>query len=133
MQRPAFVRQTKHSGVGHEDIRYSYVVVRRGPRPSHAVTQVGRVGEIGRTTQANLDAKDSRFELLLHNESVPKDVECSVPSDVALPDEKQYELHEDMRDTLRQEAYQWPRVVFPPLKRSGHVILDVCSPEGASH
>lgn len=31
---------------------------------------------------------------------------------------------------LRSEAYNWPRLVFPPLKRSGHIILDGCTQEG---
>jgi hypothetical protein len=28
----------------------------------------------------------------------------------------------------RQAAYSWPRLVAPPLKNPGHIILDVCSP-----
>ena len=28
------------------------------------------------------------------------------------------------------EAFEWPRLVFPPLKRSGHIILDACAPQG---
>ena len=47
MQRPEFIRQTKHSGTGHEDMDYSYVVVRRGPRPAHITDKVGRVGSVG--------------------------------------------------------------------------------------
>ena len=31
---------------------------------------------------------------------------------------------------LRHEAYSWPRLIFPPLKRSKHVILDACTAEG---
>lgn len=31
---PAFLRRTKHSDRGEENVEYSYVVVRRGPRPS---------------------------------------------------------------------------------------------------
>jgi len=31
---------------------------------------------------------------------------------------------------LRLEAFGWPRLVFPPMKRSGHVILDSCTAEG---
>jgi len=33
---------------------------------------------------------------------------------------------------LRMEAYTWPRVVAPPMKRAGHVILDTCFPDGTS-
>ena len=34
---------------------------------------------------------------------------------------------------MRDEAYKWPRVVAPPMKRAGHVILDTCFPDGQSH
>lgn len=33
---------------------------------------------------------------------------------------------------MRNEAYGWPRVVAPPMKRAGHVILDTCFPDGQS-
>lgn len=28
------------------------------------------------------------------------------------------------------ESFSWPRIARPPLKRNGHVILDVCNPRG---
>ena len=33
-------------------------------------------------------------------------------------------------EKLRLDAYSWARVIYPPLKRSGHVILDSCTSEG---
>ena len=33
MQRPAFVRRTKDVNAGHEDVGYSYIILRRGTRP----------------------------------------------------------------------------------------------------
>ncbi|KAI6153974.1 mitochondrial small ribosomal subunit Rsm22-domain-containing protein [Pisolithus tinctorius] len=36
----------------------------------------------------------------------------------------------DPEETLRREAYRWPRLVFPPLKKSGHIIIDACTAEG---
>ncbi len=33
---------------------------------------------------------------------------------------------------LREEAYHWPRLVAPPLKRSGHVVMDACCSNGWS-
>lgn len=33
-------------------------------------------------------------------------------------------------EDLRKEAYGWPRLVYPPLKRSGHVVMDTCHPSG---
>ena len=35
-------------------------------------------------------------------------------------------------ESLRKEAYSWPRLVAPPIKRSGHVVMDVCSANGTS-
>ncbi|KAI5788558.1 mitochondrial small ribosomal subunit Rsm22-domain-containing protein [Pyronema domesticum] len=32
---------------------------------------------------------------------------------------------------LRQHAYNYPRLVFNPMKRTGHVIMDMCTPQGA--
>lgn len=37
---------------------------------------------------------------------------------------------EELQDQLRREAYEWPRLVFPPFKKSGHIILDACTAEG---
>ncbi|KAI6047994.1 mitochondrial small ribosomal subunit Rsm22-domain-containing protein [Pisolithus marmoratus] len=36
----------------------------------------------------------------------------------------------DLEETLRREAYKWPRLVFPPLKKSGHIIIDACTAKG---
>lgn len=36
----------------------------------------------------------------------------------------------DSTDSIRLDAYNWPRMVFPPLKKSGHVIIDGCTAEG---
>lgn len=80
------MRKTKHVRAGHEDIGYSYVVIRRGQRPMPIEP------EITDYTQTNA------------SRATPEDI--------------------------RQEAYNWPRLVFPPLKRSGHVILDGCTAEG---
>ncbi|KAI5844728.1 37S ribosomal protein-like protein Rsm22 [Tricharina praecox] len=31
---------------------------------------------------------------------------------------------------LRAHAYTLPRAIFPPMKRTGHVVIDVCTPKG---
>ena len=36
----------------------------------------------------------------------------------------------NIEGSLRKHAYHWPRLVFPPLKRSGHIILDSCTQDG---
>lgn len=87
LQRPAFIRKTKNVRGGHEDVGYSYVVVRRGRRPEVAANL---------EDSASLGDKDA----------------------------------ESLNEQVRKEAYSWPRLVFPPMKNSGHVILDSCTAEG---
>jgi len=141
LQRPEFVRLTKHSGVGHEDIGYSYVVVRRGHRPSAGDIKFGRLGEVGKWALAKeaLQRVTVR-ELQLHghhHEARASGMETLSPVDTEPPrpiepesSTTPPESREDMEQALRLEAYSWPRLVFPPLKRSGHVILDCCTVEG---
>jgi len=93
LQRPAFVRKTKNVRGGHEDVGYSYVVIRRGSRPEVA---------------ADLEATSARSD--------STDVDSENPT--------------SLDEQTRKEAYSWPRLVFPPMKNSGHVILDSCTPEG---
>ncbi|KAF8963940.1 mitochondrial small ribosomal subunit Rsm22-domain-containing protein [Flammula alnicola] len=134
IQRPEFVRRTKHSGVGHEDIGYSYVVIQRGPRPVGVTTNVGRVGAIGkRVLKKELEAAIPMKELQLHVEETTmvseSEVETLTPR-TAITYEGDNLSHSDLHTLLRQEAYRWPRLVFPPLKKSGHIILDSCTAEG---
>lgn len=131
MERPPFVRRTKHSGVGHEDIRYSYVVIRRGPRPSIPDVKVGRLGDVGRKQKQLEDAKRPPVELELDDGS-PQTSSTRVIASTQL--EKRVESHdrepEEIYDLMRAEAFHWPRLVLPPLKKSGHIVMDVCGPSG---
>jgi ribosomal protein RSM22 (predicted rRNA methylase) len=135
LQRPSFVRLTKHSGVGHEDIGYSYVVVQRGPRPQFAGTKAGRIGEVGQRAidKDNLTRVPMK-ELILHEEH---DESSSAVGNTTVHEpikttESSHILasHVGLQHALKLEAYSWPRLVFPPLKRSGHVILDSCTSQG---
>ncbi|KAG6911344.1 hypothetical protein DXG01_001015 [Tephrocybe rancida] len=133
MQRPSFVRKTKHSGVGHEDIEYSYVVIRRGPRPTSSTNNAGRVGEVGRRA---LDKETSSLapvkELKLDSEhgTLSDDIVEDTPAmatDSLIAETKVSQ--EELEEALRLESYSWPRLVFTPLKKSGHIILDSCTSE----
>ncbi|TBU34443.1 Rsm22-domain-containing protein [Dichomitus squalens] len=141
MQRPEFVRKTKHSGTGHENMDYSYVVIRRGPRPAQTSAKAGRAGDIGLRELAKRAADSvpmNRLSLAsdLHDETELSHKEES--SRILESSEASNESHElasaevsaEVTSALRQEAYSWPRLIFPPIKRSGHVILDVCHPQG---
>ncbi|KAJ7687437.1 mitochondrial small ribosomal subunit Rsm22-domain-containing protein [Mycena rosella] len=135
LQRPSFVRRTKHSGEGQEDMGYSYIVIRRGPRPSNPGTTVGRVGRVGRTElDKALETQQPVKELFLHDEHeivMPLDeVESVEPLPLDIQSSEESLTPAALDAALRLEAYNWPRLIFPPLKKSGHVILDGCTPEG---
>ena len=252
LQRPTFVRRTKHAKQGHEDIGYSYVVIRRGPRPDSTSLgaegrPAGRVGGVereaiertkGRTgvlrelqrahedghDRNNVDPQSPLFSVPTEGSasaptrsspsadvnSVPSDqskAQIHVPVDdgvgigavetlgpVASADaasiSPRVDVHSsdettvlaqervpllpmstsapsapaqvlisaaesplwtgysgteprpkspledlepplNLEEVLRSEAYGWPRLVFPPLKKSGHVIIDACTREGS--
>ncbi|KAI0692972.1 mitochondrial small ribosomal subunit Rsm22-domain-containing protein [Cytidiella melzeri] len=143
LQRPEFLRKTKHSGQGHEDTGYSYVVIRRGPRPSPADQQVGRVGDVGKRELQKFIAQNKPVvELTIdgehHLETPPTSIAANADSFNALHQANAVEQNalqmshssREMDEALRSEAYHWPRLVFPPLKKSGHIILDGCTAEG---
>lgn len=135
MQRPEFVRKTKHSGVGHEDIGYSYVVIQRGPRPPFDPDsrEVGMAGPIS-SEEAEKEARasplvlfpdtDANEEHIRAQEEILQAVEMS-SEQREIPDNPA-----NIEGSLRKHAYHWPRLVFPPLKRSGHIILDSCTQDG---
>jgi len=134
LQRPEFVRRTKHSGTGHEDIGYSYVVVQRGPRPCSTIAGLGRIGAVGQR-ELEKEALKTVKELQVHDDRLPEDSHLQDSeqehSTVSMQLNQDYD-EEQTREAIRLEAFQWPRLVFPPLKRSGHVIIDGCTAQGIS-
>ncbi|EIN14400.1 Rsm22-domain-containing protein [Punctularia strigosozonata HHB-11173 SS5] len=141
MQRPEFVRKTKHSGTGHEDVGYSYVVVRRGVRPGFGAHEPkrGRLGLVGkRALQSDLARLQQMqpAELIVDSDNSHIRTRASEDSDrlAAIRDVSEAleteDFAEDIASALRREAYNWPRLIFPPLKRSGHIIIDACTPQG---
>lgn len=129
------MRLTKHSTTGHEDTGYSYVVVQRGERPTRPESKLGRVGGVGkRELDKESEIQPVMKELRLHSEE-HTDIVSPEASDVEIApvanaNPLQLPLDADMEAELRQEAYSWPRIIFPPLKKSGHIILDACTPAG---
>jgi ribosomal protein RSM22 (predicted rRNA methylase) len=125
MQLAPFVRATKSSRAGQEDIHFSYVVIQRGARPDRVDTQVGRMGGFGN------GAKTPIKELEVHVEGTGSDL----PSETEILENADAEPElspSELQAQLRLEAYQWPRLIFSPLKKGGHVILDACTIEGVS-
>lgn len=148
---PKFLRQTKHSKRGEEDKKYVYLVVARGERPvAEENSDLSRVGRMGAVAKEQLQRDKNKLE----GKSVLREVEGDKHgggqvqmemvslSDVAEEDRIRKgdppapNMDVDgqaLTDHLRGEAYSWSRLVAPPLKRSGHVIMDVCSSSGELH
>ncbi|KAJ7016844.1 mitochondrial small ribosomal subunit Rsm22-domain-containing protein [Mycena alexandri] len=134
LQRPSFVRRTKHSGDGQEDMGYSYVVIRRGARPPNPQTKVGRIGPIGQLALEKARSQLPVKELILHSEhellTKPGEELKSVEEDLEDEAVEEPTTPAALDAALRLEAYNWPRLIFPPLKNAGHIILDGCTLEG---
>ncbi len=71
----------KNAKRNFEDEKFSYLVIRRGPRPP--------------------------AEPMSYAESTTAS-----------------------KEQLERQSFAWPRVLRQPLRRSGHVILDLCAPPG---
>ncbi|WVQ98051.1 3-methyl-2-oxobutanoate hydroxymethyltransferase [Kwoniella sp. CBS 9459] len=149
IQRPVFTRRTKHSGRGEEDTGYCYVVIARGDRPQSSLltdsdvssatkSSVGRIGGVGKEEAEKARLKKDGRSILREIEGHEGVLEV-----VNLPEPEAAETREGveeqitdqagqdaMTQELRREAYGWPRLVAPPMKRSGHVTMDTCCPDG---
>ncbi|KAL9041304.1 MAG: hypothetical protein Q9214_004156 [Letrouitia sp. 1 TL-2023] len=96
----------------HEDIQYSYVAVQRGVDQREL-----------RNIQQNHQATDAAFAGFKGQVDIRHMKQSSVNSPPS-SDESQ-ESNVKSVDPL-----SFPRNVLPPLKRSGHIILDLCTPAG---
>ncbi|WWC86944.1 3-methyl-2-oxobutanoate hydroxymethyltransferase [Kwoniella dendrophila CBS 6074] len=147
LQRPSFVRKTKHSSRGEEDTGYCYVVLARGERPSTGLSEesqlqgmpksvLGRIGGVGKEEVQKARMKKDGRSVIREIEGHEGIMEVVNLPDYEKVDNAQGENDNDqsrrtnMQDDLRKEAYAWPRLVAPPMKRSGHVTMDACCPDG---
>jgi ribosomal protein RSM22 (predicted rRNA methylase) len=95
--RPPFLQKilgaTHHS---HEDIKFSYIAVRRGGHPDGA-------------------SPSSPGPTLLHGKEAA---------------DRAFAGYEDADDATAPHPLSLPRNILTPLKRRGHVTLDMCTPAG---
>ncbi|KAF8942035.1 37S ribosomal protein S22 [Haplosporangium gracile] len=121
VQRPDFLRKTKHSKDNYEDAKYTYVVLRKGPRPvltlasaSPAVTSEATASSLGSSLPEDTTTlKDSSMKKKRAKKTPP-------------PPPVTYDNPEDMQAA----SYDWSRIVVPPLKKDGHVVIDTCAANG---
>jgi ribosomal protein RSM22 (predicted rRNA methylase) len=90
---------------------------------------------VGKEELERQKEKQSRNQrqLLVSEESekVDEAVDTAIAADTEV---EEPEIAPDvMEAALMSESYKWSRLVFPPLKRSGHIILDCCTAEGTKY
>ena len=129
MQRLPFVRGIKRSRAGFEDIQFSYVVIQRGARPDRVDTKVGRMGEFGKKAKEDSKTPVKKLEVDVEGTGSTQPSQTEIFED----DDAGHGLsYFELQAQLRKEAYQWPRLIFSPLKKGGHAILDACTSQGVS-
>lgn len=153
--RPEFQKKTKHAKGFYEDVQYSYVVVRRGARPplpkrlayypsmmtSNPIRQDKRSDVPSVDTLEHAPADSSDGIEIVHSEPLNQDDKGIYPDEGdALPLETERQGMERIYQTeaadtvlqehLRQSSYSWRRIIYSPMKRSGHVTMDTCTPNG---
>lgn len=91
----------------HEDVEFSYVAVQRGVdmRQTDSITQ----------GKAATDAAFEGYEY--DDEALTEDAETATPAT-------------EIPNTPPFNPLSLPRTVLAPMKRRGHVIFDLCTPEG---
>jgi ribosomal protein RSM22 (predicted rRNA methylase) len=148
VKRTEMHRQMLPRGRGpqHQDERFSYVVIRRMSR-RHAVAEAkNRAAEIAageRTVGFRIDEDKEEEE---EEEDDDEDDEDDEEDDEDSEEEEEEEDHDDDEDEDHDDdedvaetkagavavasSFSWGRLVRPPIKRSRHVILDMCSADG---
>ncbi|KAL3678042.1 hypothetical protein R1sor_020998 [Riccia sorocarpa] len=134
LQRTSLQRITKRNSAlplrAYEDEKFSFIVLRRGLRPSEPWPLDGlKDAEQSIQTKepveyVDYDSSDFTFEGIDADELTDEDQEAeeiSLSEDVE--DEEEREVETSMEADL---GSGWARIVRPPLRRGRHVVLDVC-------
>ncbi|KAF9432282.1 37S ribosomal protein S22 [Entomortierella beljakovae] len=116
VQRPDFLRKTKHSKENYEDSKYSYVVLRKGARPVHIPLSIPKT-----KTSPQITPVESTAEESVEKPQGKKKFKKPPP-----PPPVTYDNPEDMFAA----SHAWSRIVVPPLKKDGHVVMDTCASNG---
>ncbi|WVO16516.1 3-methyl-2-oxobutanoate hydroxymethyltransferase [Cryptococcus depauperatus] len=148
LQRPTFLRKTKHSTRGEEEKGYCYLVIAKGARPTielFGTTDVeisrtedliaaGRMGKVGREAAEKALFKSQERSTIQEVEGPEKILEVihlhGSQSDSSLEEALLQVDKKVLENSLKREAYSWPRLVAPPMKRKGHVTMDACCSDG---
>lgn len=114
----------KDTKLGVKEVKMSYVIFRRGPRPTITDEDrgAGRIGEVEREVLQSLKEKMPRRmeqnEAGIYEEGAEEEEE----GEVVVP-------KTDFAK-LRKEILEWPRTIYPPILKKGHIITDACTASG---
>lgn len=118
--RPQFLQRVLgETSKNHEDINFSFISVRRG-MPVSPPTETAPRTAVNATSSATTQADSTLFS------TVPI-LQGEAATDAAL---EGYEST-SRTTTVRPHPLSLPRNIMPPLKRKGHVTLDLCTPSGS--
>lgn len=115
---PSFLQAVKETNRGENNVKFSYVIIRRGQRPASAEPQLSAFAEM----LASLDKAEK--------EGKSETTDASSPTSTSGTTVVSSSVNAAAVDPAVELTF--PRIIAPPMKGSGHVTLDVCSPSGAS-
>ncbi|KAL8934214.1 MAG: hypothetical protein Q9216_006017 [Gyalolechia sp. 2 TL-2023] len=110
--RPPFLQRIlRQNHRNHEDIRFSFIAVQRGAdlRQTHGIKQ-------------GQEAEDKAFAGFDQGNDYDRGAEEGI---IGEPRPRR-----DDADSPSVNPLSFPRIIWPPLKNRGHIILDACTPAG---
>ncbi len=129
VQRPPAQRLVKGatSARPYQDERFSYVILRRGPRSARpALSQL-----VAFSADSDFDEEDGYVEDDERDSDADDDDSSGSDASASEDDEDEPSASAEARAlAVASAASGWARLVRPPRRRSRHVVLDVCAPDG---
>ncbi|KAG0250763.1 37S ribosomal protein S22 [Mortierella polycephala] len=130
-REPAYVlapRKTKHTKENFEDAKYTYVILRKGPRPiSTPPTSTPTPAKVIETTEATAEL-NTNTQALEHDSSHVPPAEPRKKKYAKLPPPPPVTY--DTPEKMFAASNAWSRIVIQPLKKDGHVVIDTCGASG---
>ncbi|WFD21800.1 37S ribosomal protein S22 [Malassezia equina] len=130
---PPFMRATTRLQRGDATTEFCYVIVRRTERPSLPDTLHAWATLVPPELQAHVpatvqhlatNARQGDLDALRATRAI--DPPPPMPAEIERCAEALAAAGIDEHRVMQVDAYAWPRLVRPPLKKGGHVTLDAC-------
>jgi ribosomal protein RSM22 (predicted rRNA methylase) len=117
-ERPVFLQKILGAkGRNHEDVKFSYLAVRRGVDLRHT--------SVTATSDSKLDPNYASNSRIIQGDSATDAAFAGIEDfDTSITDSA------SAGQTPAFSPFSLPRTILPPLKRRGHVTIDLCTPSG---